>query len=238
MLSGIYLIANLCTGKVYVGQSNNCERRFYEHKKLLRKNKHYNGRLQNSWNKYGEPEFKFLMLESVDDAKMLNEREMYWITFYSASSDEFGYNIAKEPEIVFRGPFSESHRRNISMAKKGKPGQKHSEETKAKMSLAQKGKLKTKSHIAAIRESGTLFKKGAIPHNFGVCHSEESCKKMRTAKASFMFDGELLSLNEIAKRVGLTRSAISHRMKMLGISAEEAAKMPRIKNRKKGFVRS
>ena len=54
-ISGIYKIVNKVNGKYYVGSSNDVlKTRFYEHKRLLTKNKHFNVKLQNAWNKYGE----------------------------------------------------------------------------------------------------------------------------------------------------------------------------------------
>ena len=53
-ICGIYCIENIINHKKYIGQSQNVFRRMYNHKNLLRNNKHHNSYLQNSWNKYGE----------------------------------------------------------------------------------------------------------------------------------------------------------------------------------------
>ena len=56
---GIYKITNNINNKFYIGSSKNITKRFKEHKWRLKNNKHPNNKLQNSWNKYGEENFKF-----------------------------------------------------------------------------------------------------------------------------------------------------------------------------------
>lgn len=66
-ISGIYKIVNKVNGKYYVGSSNDIlKNRFYEHKRLLNKNKHFNIKLQNAWNKYGEANFEFIFVEKCN----------------------------------------------------------------------------------------------------------------------------------------------------------------------------
>ena len=54
---GIYKIVNKATGHCYVGQSQYVKKRLKEHFRLLRLDKHPNGHLQNSYNKYGFDNF-------------------------------------------------------------------------------------------------------------------------------------------------------------------------------------
>jgi group I intron endonuclease len=66
-ISGIYKIVNKVNGKYYVGSSNDVlKSRFYEHKRLLTKHKHFNIKLQNAWNKYGEVNFEFILVEKCN----------------------------------------------------------------------------------------------------------------------------------------------------------------------------
>lgn len=78
MSSGIYQIENKVNSKVYIGSSNNIERRWQKHKALLRHGKHQNSHLQAAWNKYGEDNFIFSIIElcSIDS---LLDREQYFI---------------------------------------------------------------------------------------------------------------------------------------------------------------
>lgn len=76
---GVYRIVNQANGNVYVGSTNNLARRWPEHRKKLRAMVSTCTRLQAAWKKYGEPAFRFEVLEVVADAGRLLVREQYWI---------------------------------------------------------------------------------------------------------------------------------------------------------------
>ena len=90
--SGIYCIENLVTNKKYIGQSINIDDRWYKHKHELNHNTHDNDYLQNAWNKYGEKEFVFYILEYCDIDK-LDEKENYYIEYYKTLDRDYGYNL-------------------------------------------------------------------------------------------------------------------------------------------------
>ena len=89
IIIGIYCIENLINNKKYIGQSINIKHRWDYHKSELRNNQHKNTHLQNAWNKYGENNFKFSIIEccSVDE---LDEKEVYYISLYDTYKN--GYN--------------------------------------------------------------------------------------------------------------------------------------------------
>lgn len=62
---GIYQIKNKTNNKIYVGSSLNIKRRFSDHRRLLKNNKHHSYKLQRAYNKYGESNFEFIVLEEV-----------------------------------------------------------------------------------------------------------------------------------------------------------------------------
>lgn len=64
--SGVYAIVNTLNGKKYVGSTKCFKERFAEHRSQLRKGNHKNVHLQNSYNKYGEKYFKFMVLEECE----------------------------------------------------------------------------------------------------------------------------------------------------------------------------
>lgn len=88
---GIYAITNMQTGKKYIGQSKNVQRRWHEHLKYLRDGRHVNRHLQASFQKYGEGAFEFSVIEECDPI-LLDEREQYWIEQYQTFGDH-GYNL-------------------------------------------------------------------------------------------------------------------------------------------------
>lgn len=76
--SGIYCIENIINGKKYIGKSINIYYRLHRHKCDLLKNRHKNPILQNSWNKYGEDNFKNYIIE-LCELSIINKRESYYI---------------------------------------------------------------------------------------------------------------------------------------------------------------
>jgi group I intron endonuclease len=145
--SGIYAILNEVTGKVYIGSAKILSRRWDEHKKYLRRNKHKNPHLQSSWNLYSETSFIFLIMEFVD-FELLLEREQYWLDKISESYEIYNCNLQVSG---FHGrQHNEETKRKISETKKSQQMKfTHSEETKRKMSEIQKTikkKLLTEEH--------------------------------------------------------------------------------------------
>jgi hypothetical protein len=86
----VYKIINLTNNKVYIGQSINYKNRVIKHRYDLRNNKNSSRKLQNTWNKYGENNFKFEIIETCTK-DILSEREIYWINFYDSMNN--GYNL-------------------------------------------------------------------------------------------------------------------------------------------------
>lgn len=85
---GIYKITNNINGKIYIGQSNNIQRRFLEHK-----NRGATSRIpvDIAIQKYGKENFSFEIIEECT-IEQLNQKEMYWISYFN--SVENGYNCS------------------------------------------------------------------------------------------------------------------------------------------------
>ena len=129
-LIGIYRIVNNVNGKCYVGSAVNLNNRWRTHKGPLRKNKHGNSYFQNAWNKYGEENFIFEILEYVFDKKDLIKTEQYYIDWLDSANREFGYNICKVAGSTLGKKHTEKTKKILSeMASK----RKASEETKEKI---------------------------------------------------------------------------------------------------------
>ena len=81
---GIYKITKISNSKSYIGQSNDIERRFKEHKYKI------DLPIEIAIQKYGVAAFKFEVIEecTLDE---LDEKEIYWIAYYNTYKG-FGYN--------------------------------------------------------------------------------------------------------------------------------------------------
>lgn len=87
---GIYKIQNKQNGKIYIGQSNDIERRFKEHCSPSRYKK---SRIPVDFaiHKYGTDAFTYEVIEECD-IESLNKREEYWIQYYDTTQQ--GYNCS------------------------------------------------------------------------------------------------------------------------------------------------
>ena len=73
--SGIYRIVNKINGRVYVGSAVNLISRKMDHWKTLRAHRHRNRFLQRAWDKYGEENFDFVVIEYVaDEGRLIEHR--------------------------------------------------------------------------------------------------------------------------------------------------------------------
>lgn len=94
MSIGIYRIINNINGKVYIGQSTDIEKRWIKHKNApFNENSNcYNTPFSRAIRKYGTDVFSFEIIEQCLNEE-LNEKEIYWISFYNSTNKEKGYNI-------------------------------------------------------------------------------------------------------------------------------------------------
>lgn len=85
---GIYKIENKINGKIYIGQSNNIQRRFQEHQ-----TKGASSRIpvDVAIQKYGKDNFTYEIVEETTIDR-LNEAEEYWIKYFNTI--ETGYNCS------------------------------------------------------------------------------------------------------------------------------------------------
>lgn len=113
---GIYEIRNLSTGKVYIGQSKNIEKRWSDHKYQLRNQRHHNDFLQRAWNKYGENDFVFNILELVSEKHLPKTEEKYVIKLNS-SNNSFGYNLTTGGEDYIVSEYTLNKKRKNGQSK-------------------------------------------------------------------------------------------------------------------------
>lgn len=90
--SGVYQILCVPTGKIYIGSSVNLRERWNRHRRTLRRGNHRNAHLQHAWNRYGEDNFVFSVLEFVKPSNLLRA-EQAWIDKTDCADRNIGFNI-------------------------------------------------------------------------------------------------------------------------------------------------
>ena len=108
MMRGIYKISNKVNGMEYIGETLDIVRRWTEHRTLLKENKHYNWKLQQDYNTYGEENFEFSIVTVLDesikdyiDKYILLYYETYYIIEYKTF--ENGYNLEITLSEILKG---------------------------------------------------------------------------------------------------------------------------------------
>ena len=89
IISGVYSITCIATGRSYVGSSVNIKRRYREHKLDLRRNKHPSKLMQEDYDQYGWEGFECKILNQ--SGLRLLAWEQHWMDKLECLSD--GYNI-------------------------------------------------------------------------------------------------------------------------------------------------
>jgi group I intron endonuclease len=227
MNTGVYQILNKVNGYLYIGSSAlSFNKRFASHRHALSKNKHYNRKLQNSYNKYGKDAFEFSILQYCPP-ELCIKKEQWFIdvakTYFNISpiaGNVLGikHTEAQKEANRQRGlgrKLSEETRRKISLANKGKNGRiglKLSDEHKAKMSEARKGKKldeATKNKISKALKGG----KGTM---LGKNHKEESKNKIKNSNYKFIYkiltpNGDIIetkSVKEFSRNNNLNNTSL------------------------------
>lgn len=124
MIFYIYQYTNLINNKIYIGQTNNIDRRVRGHKSnsFNPKSINYNNIIHKAIRKYGYDNFKVEILEILSDDKyeLVNEREQYWIKEKKSLITENGYNVVEGGNNYWRSFLSQEEINDIkSLIKQG-----------------------------------------------------------------------------------------------------------------------
>ena len=160
-ISGIYKIQSIIKpGRIYIGSGINIGKRWNKHLEDLRKDSHYNKKIQRHFNKYGEIDFQFSVLLGCPKEDLIKV-EQFFIDSYKPYFNNCliaGSRLGQKDSIETRNKKSKSNigkhfhykseeiRKKLSESGKGRAawnkgikGGHLSKETKRKMSESRKG---------------------------------------------------------------------------------------------------
>ena len=209
----IYKIINLTNGKFYVGSTVDYKDRFKCHRARLRKDRHHSKHLQAAWNKYGEDNFLFKVIESIPEGESLQAAEDVWLIEHVGKDN--CYNTGMRSGAPWRGvpkelnphygiPKTAEHKQDISNTLKaqyaGIPenhpryGTTHTEESKQKMRENRTGVHAGENHYRYGAKLSEEVKRKigdtqrGVPKGPGRKVSPEGMEKIRAAAAAGSYD--------------------------------------------------
>lgn len=191
--SGIYKIENKSNGVFYIGQSVDLNKRKIEHFYKLRKGKHNNKYMQNSFNKWGIENFTFEVLYYCNPDE-LDYYEQYYVDTLNPE-----FNVLRTCVTSTKGMSFNSGSLNGMYGKKGPMnGKNHTENTKQKISenhWDSSGSMNPMYGIHRYGKDAPRYGKSIVCSEEtkqkisiglkGRVHSEESKKKMSDAKKEY-----------------------------------------------------
>ena len=106
MVYNVYKIQNLINGKVYIGSSQNVQKRWLEHKNTAKNpnNKHYQYPLYRAFRKYGLENFNFSIIGTYNTKEEMEQAEYDYIIKYDSINSHKGYNQTLYTECALRDP--------------------------------------------------------------------------------------------------------------------------------------
>ena len=91
---GCFMIFNKTTRKVYICTSKHTRRLYSQIKYMLKNNRFKNMALTKDWEKYGEDDFAYQLLEECTPEDFYAVKKK-WIEYYKADQPEKGYNSSE-----------------------------------------------------------------------------------------------------------------------------------------------
>lgn len=202
MKSGIYKITCLKNNKIYIGSAVNLEKRWKRHLGELRSGKHHNIILLNAFKRYGEANFVFEIIESVDRDELVLKENEYLLRLSPFGKN--GFNISKESRGANyeHNPNKDLISKKISKSKTGKNlSSIHKEQISKTLKKyyfenSHKNKGKNFNEIYGKEKANKIKEKisknnktkgGKLNPFFGKTHTKEVRKKIKEAKIGKYF---------------------------------------------------
>lgn len=214
--SGVYKIYNKLNGRIYIGSAKEFKSRYKGHIYSLRNNKHSNKFLQNDFNKCGEENFVFEVLEVVAGDKLIRtNREKELIAIYHDNCKNC-YNQQKDPTSKERSCFSKTPestaKKRSENAKKlwSNPKYKENISKKIKEFYSIEENKKERLHINILSRSKPEYRE-----KLSVSHKKLAIEQGRNEPITQwtktgQFVNEFISINEAANITKIPQSNINY----------------------------
>jgi group I intron endonuclease len=210
MTTGIYSIINTTNGKIYIGSSINIERRWKQHKWALRKGAHHSPHLQRAWDIDGESAFLLTVLCECGVANMTAQEQLF-IDAHKAADGSYGYNVCGVSKSRLGTKCSEESKARMSLAKKGRVSV--TKDARRLISEALKGKSKSPETLermrAAQRNRKPITEEARA--KMSAASSSRQSKPESNAKRSAALKGKPKSAETIAKIRASRQAGIAKR---------------------------
>jgi group I intron endonuclease len=163
-MSGIYQIVNKINNKRYIGSASFLNIRERAHLNKLKNNLHENKYLQRSYNKYGKENFKFEIILYCDKENLIfyEQRAINFYTFKKL------YNISPTAGNTLGVKYSEESKKRMSIAQRNM-----SNETKEKIRKSKIGTKHSKETKIKISKNRKGKNCGKLNNNYGKIFSQE-----------------------------------------------------------------
>ena len=215
----IYKITNTLNGKLYVGKTTTpLNQRMASHRCA-------DTVIGKAIRKHGWENFNVEVLEECETPEQLNEREIFWIAELNCKTPN-GYNRSDGGDGATGCSCSDEKRAKLSAANKGK---KKSPEHRAKIGAGNRGKKQTPEAIAKISAARTgKITPPETKTKLSAAERHETSYKNLIVE----MDKHQLTYTALAKLLGITKEAISAKMHgKKNFTAEQVAKLVEIFDR-------
>ena len=145
---GIYKFTNKINGKIYIGESLYMNERLSKYRSCAKINPVC--LIEKALAKYGFDNFKYDIVETFPNGvskETLVSREKFWISFFNSTDKTIGYNVLPFGKCMVGFKMSDEAKAKISKANKGRV---FSTEQRKRMSEGQIGKVVTNAHFIGV----------------------------------------------------------------------------------------
>lgn len=209
---GIYFLINIENGKLYIGQTVNLRTRISGHFTNLKNGTHCNRHLQYAFNSSGKDSFYPYVAEFCSIEK-LTEREQFWIDFFGIDRI---YNLAPAAGSCLGVKHTDETRAKVSAANKGRKQAKHVRDAVSKSNAIRQISDETRAKLA--RATGARICTDEIRAKLSAANKGRRLtdihkKKLSLAKSKRISAlGESLTYSEWSQRTEIPESTIISRI--------------------------